>query len=98
MTSTFTLEVKFERLKFTEDCRPRQDDCIILYTKDGCVWCGVVSYPDEFDSEMYGRHDKNYMNQIFVSMFVNDTETSGSIEFDNIEWWHLLPLIKKELF
>ena len=61
----------------------------MLCTKDGDIWCGVVSYPTKSDE---------YMDQLSISMFVNDQETEGGVDYDNIRWWHELPLTKKELY
>lgn len=84
-----------ERLAFTDECRPKENDVVMLCTKDGTIWCGVVTYPSKADCRMYGDE---YMEQLFISMFVNDQETEGSVEMDNIRWWRLLPLTKKELY
>ena len=84
-----------KRLQFTSNCRPKNNDIIMLCTKQGEIWCGVVSYPSKIDYELYGEE---CMEQLSISMFVNDEETEGSVEFENIRWWHLLPLTKKELY
>jgi hypothetical protein len=70
------------RLSFTEQ-RPDTNDVIMLCTKDGKIWCGVVDCAE---------------NQIVMSMFVNDRETEGCVDFDDIRWWQPLPLTKKELY
>jgi len=87
--------MKTRRLKFTDDCRPKNNALVMLCTQTGKIWCGVVRYPHALDGEWYGE---GYLNQIILSMFINDRETEGKIPFENIRWWHLLPLTKKELY
>lgn len=83
-----------KRLSFTEQ-RPKTNDVIMLCTKTGKIWCGIVDYPSKIDGTLYGS---DYMNQVVMSMFVNDQETEGCVDFDDIRWWQPLPLTKKELY
>ena len=86
-----------ERLKFTEDCRPKEEDIIICCSEKGYIYCGVVTYPSNVYIDFAYDPDKE-RRSIYISMFVNEKETSVKIDTLEIRWWHLFPLTKRELW
>lgn len=86
-----------ERLKFTEDCRPKPDDIIMCCTNEGHIYCGVVTYPSYMDVK-YARDIDKETRSISISMFVNEMETNVKVDTLEIRWWHLLPLTRTELW
>lgn len=77
------------RQALTKENRPKKDDVVMLCTKTGRIMCGVVHYGDpKWGQEGY----------IGVAMFVNDRETDMTVLEEQIRWWDVLPLTKKELW
>ena len=78
-----------ERLKLTAECRPNEEEVVLCCTNKGNIYCGVVNYPHKLDIDQ---------DCITISMFVNEKETEVMVEYNNIRWWQLFPITKKELW